>query len=81
MQTFPPYRFLVDPLPGVWNIWPWLLVPLCIGISIAYKSIKCASMRTVPREAAVICFWILLGMGAAAGLLAGIVYALEYFSR
>ena len=41
------------PLP-IWDYWPWLLIPLCVGVSIVYKSIKCRSMRTVPREAMVI---------------------------
>jgi hypothetical protein len=68
------YRLFLDPLP-VWpnTIWPWLLVPLCIGVSIVYKSIRCASMKQVPREAAVITFWILLGMAGAALALAIVV--------
>jgi hypothetical protein len=70
------YTPFVHPLP-VWDYWPWLLVPLCIGVSIVYKSIKCRSMRTVPREALVIFVWILIGMAAAAGALAGMVKVVE----
>jgi len=60
----------IDPLP-LWpdSRWPWLIIPLCIAVSVVWKSIKCASMRTVPREAAAIAFWIPAAMaGAALGL-------------
>ena len=61
------------PLP-IWDYWPWLLVPLTAGVAIVYKSVKCQSMRHVPREALVIFVWILVGMVAAAGALAGVVH-------
>ena len=66
------YALFLDPLP-VWDYWPWLLLPLAAGVSIVYKSIKCKSMSTVPREAAAITFWILAGMACAAGVLWGVV--------
>ena len=72
------YRAFLDPLP-VWDYWPWLLLPLTIGVSIVYKSIKCRSMTTVPREAASIAFWILFGMAAAAAGLWGIVAVADRF--
>ena len=63
------FRPFWQPLP-VWDYWYLLLVPLCVGISIVYKAIKCREMRQVPREAGVILLMILLGMVlAAAGLL------------
>ncbi len=65
------------PLP-IWNAWPWLLVPLCLGVSIVYKSIKCRTMHQVPREAVVIFIWILIGMAAAAAALAGLVKLTEW---
>ena len=54
----PAYRPFLDPLP-VWSdkVWPWLLLPLCLAVSVVYKSIKCRSMRQVPREALVITGW------------------------
>ncbi len=55
----------VAPMP-VWDYWYWLLLPLCAGVSIVYKSVKCASMKDVPRQAAVIFFMILAGLGLAA---------------
>jgi len=68
----------MNPLP-VWDDsrWPWLIVPLCAGVSIVYKSIKCASMKSVPREAAAITLWILLAMATAAVALAALVRFLE----
>lgn len=64
------------PLP-VWDAWAWLLLPLCLGVSIVYKSIKCRTMNQVPREALIIFVWILIGMGAAAGALASVVKLTE----
>lgn len=64
-------------IPPVWDYWLWLLIPLCIGVAIVHKSIKCATMKRVPWEALVITAWILLGMAAAAGTLAGVVRFLE----
>jgi hypothetical protein len=55
----------VQPLP-VWDYWYLLVLPLCAGLAIVYKSIKCDSMRRVPREAAVIFCTIVLGLVAAA---------------
>ncbi len=66
----------VHPAP-LWNVWYWLLLPLCAAISIVYKSVKCRHMRQVPREAAIIFFWILAGMAAAAAALAILVRLLE----
>jgi len=63
----------VRPLP-VWNYWWLLLVPLCAGISIVYKSIKCSSIRQVPWEASVITVWMIASMVAAAAVLYGIVH-------
>jgi hypothetical protein len=59
--------------PPVWDQWYLLLLPLCAGVSIAYKSVKCRSMSQVPWEATVIFFWILIGMVTAAGVLAAVV--------
>lgn len=64
------------PLP-VWDAWPWLLLPLVLAVSIVYKSIKCRTMRQVPRETLVIFVWILIGMLSAATALAGIVKLTE----
>jgi hypothetical protein len=69
----------LQPLPGAWHdgVWPFLILPLCIAVSVVYKSIKCESMRQVPRQAAEITFWILMGMGGAALALAVLVKGVE----
>jgi hypothetical protein len=72
-QAFRPFW---QPLP-TWDYWYLLLLPLCVGISVVYKSIKCRTMRQVPREAAVIFVMILLGMAVAAGVLVAIVRLME----
>jgi hypothetical protein len=68
----------LNPLP-LWNDsrWPWLIIPLCAGVSIVYKSIKCASMKSVPREAASITLVCILVMATAAFALAALVRFLE----
>jgi hypothetical protein len=66
------YVPFVYPLP-IWDYWPWLIIPLTAGVSIVYKSVKCRSMDQVPREALIIFVWILIGMIAAAAVLAGVV--------
>jgi hypothetical protein len=73
------YTPFLDPIP-IWSnaVWPWLLLPLTIAVSLVYKSVKCRTMRQVPREAAVIAVWIILGMIIAAVVLAGLVRAMEW---
>jgi hypothetical protein len=71
-----PFRAFWQPLP-VWDYWYILLVPLCLGISIVYKSIKCRTMRQVPREAAVIFLMIMMGMILAAAALVLLVRGME----
>jgi hypothetical protein len=73
------YRLFLDPLP-LWqdSRWPWLALPLCYGVALVYKSIRCKTMRDAVREAASITFMIILGMSAAAVVLALIVRGLEH---
>lgn len=70
------YVPFVYPLP-VWDYWPWLLIPLAMAVSIVYKAVKCQSMTRVPREAVEIFVFILIGLAAAAGALAGVVKIME----
>jgi hypothetical protein len=72
----PAFRPFWQPLP-VWDYWYLLLLPLCLGVSIVYKSLKCREMRQVPREAAVIFVMILLGMVTAAAGLLMLVWLME----
>ncbi|HWE94651.1 MAG TPA: hypothetical protein VG269_11865 [Tepidisphaeraceae bacterium] len=75
LLAFTPF---LDPLPA-WpdTVWPWLLLPLCLAVSIVYKSIRCKSMRQVPREAGGLTITIILAMAAAAVVLAAVVRGLE----
>jgi hypothetical protein len=68
------YTPFVNPLPmHHWYLW---LLPLCAGLSVVYKSIKCHRMNTVPREAAVVFLTILGGILLAAGVLFALVKVL-----
>ncbi len=52
-----------------WDFWTWLLLPLCIGVAVVYKSIKCRRMKQVPREAAGIAVSLLAGLAGTAVIL------------
>jgi len=79
MILYPAWTPFLDPIP-IWSnaVWPWLLLPLTAAVALVYKSIKCRTMRQVPREAASIAIWIVVGMAAAAVMLAGVVRAMEW---
>ena len=70
------YTPFMQPLPA-WGVWYLLALPLCAGVSVVYKSIRCRSMRKVPFEAAAATGWILLGLIAAAVVLAAVVWVME----
>ena len=70
------YHPFKSPLPA-WDYWYLLLLPLCLGISIVYKSIKCHQMRQVPREAAEIFVTILVGMTFAAVALMALLWLVQ----
>jgi hypothetical protein len=69
-------RYFLEPLK-VWDQWPWLLLPLCFGVSLVYKSVRVESMRRVPLEALKATIWIVAGMAAAAAALLLLVRALS----
>ena len=71
------YVPFLQPLPA-WDYWYLLAIPLCAAVSIVYKSIRCRSMHTVPREAAKATAWIVLGLVGAAVALALLVKAFEW---
>jgi hypothetical protein len=77
-QTVYHYVPFYGPIPlwANWG-WPWLLLPLVIGVSIVYKAIRVVDMRDLPKAAAGITIWIIVGMAAAAGLLAAIVKIMQ----
>ena len=53
--------------------WQIIAFPLVLAISIVYKSVRCSSMRRVPREALVLFVFIITVMVLAAGALAAVV--------
>ena len=78
------FRPFLDPLP-IWSLPPWLwmpllLIPLTAGVAIVYKSIKCSTMKKVPRESAELTGWILLFMVVAAIVLTVVVRAIEHWA-
>lgn len=72
-------RLFLDPLP-VWDIWPWLLLPLCLAVAVVYKCIKCKHVRQVPVEAVKLTLYILLAMTLTAAGVFGAVRLMEYFA-
>jgi len=46
-----------------------MLVPLCLAVSIVYKTIKCADLRKVPAAAIVNWITIIIGMYAVGAAL------------
>jgi len=70
------YHPFLSPLP-IWDYWAWLVIPLTLGVSVVYKSIRCSSMSHVPRQAAEISFYIIISMILAAGILTMIVRAIS----
>ena len=75
------YRYnrpFIQPLPIWGGWWPYALaIPLCLGIAVVYKSVRCSSMRRVPREAVVLFVFIITVMALAAGALAALVNVLR----
>jgi hypothetical protein len=66
VQFVAAWKPFVQPIPGVWDYWPWLMVPLCAGVAIVWKSIKCHRMKRVPVEAMVIFLLMIGGLVASA---------------
>lgn len=67
----------IEPAP-LWDYWPWLALPLCMGISIVYKAIRCADMKRVPKEAAIVFLWII---GVMVAVAAGLMILVKLISR
>ncbi len=41
----------------------WLLMPIIVGVSVAYKTIRCSSLRRLPREMVTLTLYVLAGVG------------------
>jgi hypothetical protein len=73
------YVPFIYPLP-IWTnlwIWPLLLLPLCLAVSVVYKGVRCGSVSRIPREATGLFITIVLGMILTAAALAGLAAMLD----
>ena len=57
----------------VWDYWFWLLLPLCAGVAVVYKTTKCRTADTIARESVGLAIWIVLGLLGAAAAVAIVV--------
>jgi hypothetical protein len=67
----PPHRPFIDPLT-IDAGWFWVLVPLALCISVAYKAVRVHDIRTLPRQALAMTIQLILGI-VAIGALAYVV--------
>ncbi len=54
----------------------WLVIPLCAAVAIVYKAVRVDDLRKLPRQAAFLIGYILVGL---AGLGAGLYLIQEYW--
>jgi hypothetical protein len=79
MHLLADYRPFLDPLP-IWArtwIWPLLIIPLCAGVAVVYKTIRCRVISRLPREIVELFFTILIGMALSALALAGVARLMQ----
>ncbi|MFZ4573476.1 MAG: hypothetical protein ACOYN0_03700 [Phycisphaerales bacterium] len=57
------YRPFLDPLP-LDAYWYLLLIPIAIGISLAYKAVRVREMKDYPRQVLVLTIQIVVSMVA-----------------
>jgi hypothetical protein len=70
-----PYRPFIDPIDAQ-SYWFALLIPLALGIAIAYKAVRMPDMNGYPRQVLFMTVQIILGMVALA--LAFYLFVLVY---
>lgn len=59
------YTPFIDPINAhAW--WYLLIVPLALGIAVAYKAVRCPEMRLFPRQVLVMTAQIVVGVAALA---------------
>lgn len=42
----------------------WMVIPVCIGVAVVYKTIRTRSLRRLPLEVALLSLYILAGIAA-----------------
>ena len=67
MHTLLAWRPILDPLP-IDHLWYLLLIPISIGIALAYKSVRVPNLAEYPKQVAVMAIQTMLAMiGLAVG--------------
>ena len=57
----------------IWDYWFLLLLPLCAGVAVVYKTTKCRCADTIARESIGLAVWIVMGLLGAAAAVAVVV--------
>ena len=52
---------MLDPLP-IAGFWPWLLIPLALGISVAYKAVRVSSRDKYVKSVILMASQIVIAM-------------------
>lgn len=78
-QAYRYSRPFIQPMP-VWDYWPWLMLPLLMGVALVYKGIKCSDVSEVPWEAVKMVLWIIAAFAGAAVGLYGFVGVMEWWA-
>lgn len=74
LSNYMPFR---DPLWGGWDYWYLALLPLAFLVALIYKSMRCESLRDVPRQTGRAFLKFVVSFAVLAGALYAIVLILE----
>jgi hypothetical protein len=69
------YKPFITPLPA-WDYWMWLIVPLCIGVALVYKTARCESIASIFPQTLKISLIIFVSMALAALFLSGLTWVM-----
>ncbi|MFI5380073.1 MAG: hypothetical protein ACHRHE_12310 [Tepidisphaerales bacterium] len=61
----------------VWDYWYLQVLPICAAIAVVYKCVRCREMSRVPREAAILTFFMSAVLVVVAIALAMLVWVTE----
>jgi len=61
MQTLLAWRPILDPLP-IDSVWYLLLLPISLGIAMAYKAVRVPEFKDYPKQVAVMAVQTVLAM-------------------
>lgn len=72
LEVLMTYRPFIDPI-NVQRTWYLLLVPLCLGIAVAYKAVRVPDMRRYWREVAIFTTQLVLSVVVVGALMFWVV--------